>query len=147
VDCDHASELVEAIAAGDLAPDAGLRAHFESCPSCAGALASAQKIEALLAAVPAPAAPPAFTRTVMQSVRAERWRSEQHVDRLFNVAMAVGILLIGGGIIAMLNVSAVFLLATSAWGLIREGTADLMKQAVPTLATYLAAFGLLALRW
>lgn len=144
MDCDHASELVEAIAAGDLTPDAELRAHLESCPSCAGALASARKVEALLAAVPTPAAPAAFTRRVMQSVRAERWRSEQHVDRLFNVAMAVGILLIVGGIAAMLNVSSVFLLAASAWDLVREGTADLMKQAVPTLATYLAAFGLLA---
>ncbi|MGH9308505.1 MAG: hypothetical protein ACRD1U_03980 [Vicinamibacterales bacterium] len=143
MECTHARELVEAIAAGDVSLDQHLRAHFESCPACASALASAQKLEAMLAADAAPAVPPAFASAVMQRIRGERWRAEQHVDRLFNVAIALGILIIVGAVAAMLNVAAVFSLAVSAWALIKDGTGEAMKQAVPTIATYVAAVGLL----
>ena len=39
--CKDASELIEPIASGDLQPDAAARAHFETCPRCASALATA----------------------------------------------------------------------------------------------------------
>lgn len=144
MECTHARELVEAIAAGDVPLDPESRAHFESCPACAFALASAQKLEAMLAADAAPQAPAAFAAVVTQRIRGERWRSEQHVDRLFNIAIALGILIIVGAVVAMLNVTAVFSLAASAWTLIKDGTGEAMKQAVPTIATYVAAVGLLA---
>jgi hypothetical protein len=144
VECTQARELVEAIAAGDVPLDGDSRAHFESCPACASMLASAQKLEAMLAADAPPQTPPAFAPAVMQRIRGERWRSEQHVDRLFNIAIVLGILIVVGSVMAMLNVAAVFSLAASAWALIKDGTGEAMKQAVPTIATYVAAVGLLA---
>ena len=103
--CKMALELVEPIASGDLEPDAAARAHFESCPQCASALATARRLEAVLAGRAAPAAPERFTSSVLQRIRRERWRAEQHVDRLFNVAIAVALLLITGGILALMNMS------------------------------------------
>ena len=48
--CQHAAEFIEAIAADEIQPTPELRAHFETCPSCASALAAAVRLEALLAA-------------------------------------------------------------------------------------------------
>ena len=103
--CKMALELVEPIASGDLEPDAAARAHFESCPQCAAALATARQREAVLAGRAAPAAPERFTSSVLQRIRRERWRAEQHVDRLFNVAIAVALVLITSGILALMNMS------------------------------------------
>ena len=60
--CEDALDLVEPVAAGDLEVDAALRAHFETCPRCASALASARRIEAALSAQDAPPAPPGGPR-------------------------------------------------------------------------------------
>ena len=43
--CQELTDFVEPIAAGDLEPDAEMRAHFETCPLCASELASARRIE------------------------------------------------------------------------------------------------------
>ena len=45
---------------------------------------------------------------MLQRIRRERWRSEQHVDRLFNVAIVVAVFVVVGGIAAMLNLQALF---------------------------------------
>ena len=82
--CAALLDLVDAIAAGDLEPDHEMRAHLESCPTCAAELASARRIEALLAARAAPEAPPRFTVAVQHRIRTERWNAEQRVDRIFN---------------------------------------------------------------
>jgi anti-sigma factor RsiW len=142
--CKDALLLVEPIAAGDLPLDGDTRNHFESCPRCAGALASARKLESALKAVEIPAAPETFTAGVLQRIRRDRWRSEQHVDRLFNVAIAAAVLLVAGGIAAMLNVDAVLSVAASAWLLVRENARGAMKEAAPAVVTYVAAAGLLA---
>ena len=124
--------------------DDSLRAHFETCPRCAGALASARRLEALLKAVEVPPAPERFTSAVLQRIHRDRWRSEQRVDRLFNLAIVAAVLLVVGGIVAMLNVDGVMSMIASAWLVLKEGTRGVMKEAVPTLATYIAAIGLLA---
>jgi anti-sigma factor RsiW len=141
--CEDILDLVEPIAAGDVRLDDDARAHIESCPTCAGALASARALEAALLAVAVPPTPAAFTAAVLQHIRRERWRSEQHVDRLFNLAIAAAVMLVAGGIAAMLNVDAVFSLTASAWILIKEGTGNAVRQAVPVAFTYIAAAGLL----
>ena len=141
--CKEAFELVEPLTSGDLLMDADARAHFETCPRCAGALASARKLEAMLKGEEAPEAPPDFTTAVLQRIRRERWRSEQHVDRLFNLAMVLAMLLVIGGVTAMLNVEAVLSVTASGWGLAKEGVRDILRDAAPTLATYVAAAGLL----
>jgi anti-sigma factor RsiW len=141
--CEDILDLVEPIAAGDVRLDDDARAHIESCPGCAGALASARALEAALLAVAVPPTPATFTAGVLQHIRRERWRSEQHVDRLFNLAIAAAVILVAGGIAAMLNVDAVFSLSASAWVLIKDGAHDAVRQAVPMIATYIAAGGLL----
>jgi hypothetical protein len=144
VRCQDFLDRVEAMAAGDLPLDGIARAHVESCPACASALASARRLESMLAAVEVPSTPVAFTVHVLQRIRRERWRSEQNVDRLFNVAVASAVLLVAGGIFTMLNVDMVLTLSGSAWVVLRDGTRTALKEAAPFIGTYIAAAGLLA---
>ena len=142
--CRDVLELVEPIAAGDLPLDDVVRAHVESCPRCASALASAQRLETALRAVEVPPVPETFAATVMQRIRRDRWRAEQRVDRLFNLAIAAAVLVILVGIAAILNVETVLTMTASAWPLLRDGTRETVRQFAPTFATYVAAAGLLA---
>lgn len=142
--CSRVSGLVEAIAAGDLAIEADVRAHFESCPRCAAALASARRIETLLAAREAPSAPPRFTAAVLASVRRERWRAEQQVDRLFNIAIAAAILLVAGGVVAILNVGTVLGAAASLWNAAALAAGERLTREGPSLLTYAASAAFMA---
>ena len=142
--CADILDLVEPIAAGDLLPDERVREHLHSCPACAGALASARRLEALLKGMDIPAAPAAFAAQVLQRIRRERWRSEQNVDRLFNVAIVAAVIVIAGGLLALLNVGTVISLTGSIWALLREGSRETVRTAAPTVLTYVAAAGLLA---
>jgi len=142
--CADVLDLVEPIAAGDLPPDERVREHLHSCPACAGALASAQRLETLLKAMEFPAAPAAFVSQVLQRIRRDRWRSEQNVDRLFNVAIVAAVILIAGGLLALLNVGTVMSLIGSVWTLVKEGSRETVRTAAPTVVTYVAAVGLLA---
>jgi anti-sigma factor RsiW len=142
--CSDVLELIEPIAAGDIRADEAVRAHLQSCVTCAAALASAQRLEIALKGMEIPPAPAAFTPMVVQRIRRDRWQSEQYVDRLFNVAMVAAVLLMAGGVLAMLNLEAVMGIAASAWGLLRGGMRSTVQDAAPTVATYVAAAGLLA---
>ena len=51
---------------------------------------------------------------VLQRIRRDHWQSEQNVDRLFNLAMVAAVLLMIGGVAAMLNVDVVLAIAGSA---------------------------------
>ena len=141
--CADALDLVEAIAAGDVQPDAAARAHFESCPGCAAALATAKRLESALLAREAPEAPARFTAAVVQRIHRERWRAEQNVDRLFNLAMVAALVLVAGGVLAMLNVSAVMAAAGATWALFSTVGGELAHSAGPTVNTYVAGSGLL----
>src|SRR6185503_19331520 len=142
--CADVLDLVEPIAAGDLLPDERVREHLHSCPACAGALASAQRLETLLKAMEFPAAPAAFASQVLQRIRRDRWQSEQNVDRLFNVAIVAAVILIAGGLFAMLNVDAVISLTSAVWAVLKEGSRETARTAASRAATYIAAGGLLA---
>jgi anti-sigma factor RsiW len=140
--CHDVLDLVDAIASGDdVAPE--LRAHIETCPGCAAALASARRLELALSAREAPEAPATFTAAVSARIRGERWRSEQQVDRLFNLAIAAAILLVVGGSVAIFNVQSVMTVAAGAWSLVSVVTGQAAAQAQPLVATYAAAAGLL----
>ncbi len=60
--CRDVIDQVEAFAAGDQQPDEAARAHLETCPRCASALADARRIETFLMAWPAPRGPGPFHR-------------------------------------------------------------------------------------
>ena len=98
---------------------------------------------------PSPAATPrsrlisAPTSRPARRIRRERWRSEQQVDRLFNVASAAAILLVIGGAVAMLNVQSIMTAATGAWSVLSVFNSQVAAQALPVLATYAAAGALL----
>ena len=141
--CHDVVQLVEAIAAGDLAVGDEVRGHVESCPHCAAALASAHRLEAALAAWPQPAAPDQFTMAVLARVSKERWTSEQRIDRMFNVAIVFVVLVAVAGIAALANVSGV--LAGADWfvTVIAAATAEMARQVAPVIATYVAAAGVL----
>ena len=83
---------------------------------------------------------------MLQRIRRERWRAEQHVDRLFNVAMAVALLLVAGGILALMNLSGVMAAASGAWAIVASLGSQVAREAAPTLNTYIAAAGLLLSR-
>lgn len=137
--CKEAMELVEAIAAGDVEPDHGVRAHFETCPGCASALASARRLEAVLAAREAPLAPARFVPLVLQRVRRDRWSAEQHVDRLFNAAMIAALAIVVAGVLALMNVSGVVAAASETWTVMSRVSGDVARQAGPSVDTYVAA--------
>ena len=141
--CKAALDLVEPIAAGDLEADPAARAHFESCPQCASALATARRVEAALATRAAPAAPARFASSVLQRIRRERWRAEQHVDRLFNVAMVVALVLVAGGILALMNLSGFMAAASGSWAIVASLGGAVAREAAPSTNTYIAAAGLL----
>jgi hypothetical protein len=86
--CEEALETIEAVATGDLVPDARLGSHLSSCVRCGAALASAREIERLLRSRSAPAAPPQFTARTLARIRREWWRSDQVVDAVFNLGVA-----------------------------------------------------------
>jgi anti-sigma factor RsiW len=142
--CKDLIDVVEAIAAGDLEPGAELRAHLETCPTCASALASARHVEAALTRREAPLAPPRFAAIVLQRVRREQWRAEQHVDRLFNAAMVLALVLVAGGAAALMNLSGILAWASQVATVIVTMRNEVARQAAPSLATYIAAAGLLA---
>jgi anti-sigma factor RsiW len=137
--CKDVHDGVEAIAAGDVQPGAELRAHLETCPTCASALASARRIDAALARREAPQAPPRFAAAVLARVRRDEWRAEQHVDRLFNVAMVLALLLVAGGTAALMNLSGLLAWAGQAAALMGTIRSDVARAAAPSLATYIAA--------
>ncbi len=140
--CDDVLDKIEPLAAGDLTPTEALRAHLETCPSCASALATARRVETALAARPIVEAPVRFAATVQARIRRERWVEEQRVDRIFNGAIAAAILLAVGGVFFLLRGSVVldaagqFLAVLSAFG---EGEPS---AGAPSLGTYVAAMGL-----
>jgi hypothetical protein len=140
--CNDAIDLVEAIAAGDVELAGEALEHVESCPRCAAALASARRIEAILTTRETPAAPPRFTPLVMARIRRERWRSEQAVDRLFNVAIAAAVLLVSAGVMALLNLNQVITVAATLWTFLAEASVASSPTRGPTIGTYVAAVGL-----
>jgi hypothetical protein len=136
--CHDLDDLIEAIAARDIEPDAAARAHLDRCARCSAALALAREIEGALAAPP-PAAPAQFANTVMARVRRERWRREQRLDVVFNVSIAAGILLVVGGVWMLLNLSGLTAVTGEASRVLAEASADVFARAASAAPTYALA--------
>jgi anti-sigma factor RsiW len=97
VRCEHLEPLIEAIADGSLAPDAGAAAHLASCAVCAARLAEAQAIDSLLRTREVAVPSASFTAAVMARVGHERWKTERAVDIGFNLLMAAAVMIILAG--------------------------------------------------
>jgi hypothetical protein len=88
---------------------------------------------------------------VLGRIRNDRWRSEQRVDRIFNVAIVVAALLVVGGLAALTNVGALLSVGGWIWGAVAQLSGQLVQQAAPTLFSYVAAafllMSMLAMWW
>jgi len=107
VTCAEVRELIEAVAAGDEPGGAEFEAHVAACSACAAALETARRIERALAALPAPAAPAQFSRQVMAAVRRARWQHDNQVDRVFNFAIVLGLVIVAVAAVSLLNLGSV----------------------------------------
>jgi anti-sigma factor RsiW len=141
--CRDVADLIEPIAAGELEPAPEVRAHFETCPSCALMLATARRLEAAFLASQPPPVPDRFVAAVLQRARRERWRRERNVDLLFNVAIVVALLIVVGGVLALVDVSGVAAASSDAWAQLSAVSTQLARQMAPAINTYIAAAGLL----
>lgn len=142
--CHDVLNRIEAVIAGDEAATPEMRTHLEGCVRCAAALATARQIEEALAARPVPAAPAGFGAAVAARIRQDRWRSEEHVDRVFNVALVLGILLVVGGVAALFNVGALASGVAGGLAILNRATGELIVRAAPAVRTYVIAIGFLA---
>lgn len=140
--CDEVLDQLEAIASGETQPDGRVAAHLSSCRHCRAALDRARRIETLLAARPAPAAPGPFTSRVLARVRRARWRAEQYVDFGFNLAVIVGSLIVAGSIWLLLERTGLGAVGHGVLAIFGAGVASLTRQVTPLLPVYLAAAGL-----
>jgi anti-sigma factor RsiW len=141
--CDELVDLVDPIATGDLQADAAVEAHLSTCPSCARALDAARRIEGLLRARPAPAAPAQFTSRLMGHIRRARWRREQIVDGIFNSAMIAAALLLVTGLWIALRHTGLSAVSREAIDMLGPGMIAAAQKVAPSLPLYAGATGLL----
>jgi predicted anti-sigma-YlaC factor YlaD len=142
--CDEVLESIEAIAAGDLAPDAAAAAHLASCASCRAALARAREIDRLLQSRPAPAAPPQFTSRALARIRRDQWRRDQLVDAGFNTAVAALVLAVVVALWLVVNRTGIVTVSADAVDLVEMFAVTGMRRIGAELPAYAAATALLA---
>jgi predicted anti-sigma-YlaC factor YlaD len=142
--CDEVLDRIEAIAAGEVAPDGRIADHLGSCADCAAALESARRVERLLKQRAAPRAPAQFTTRTLGRVRRARWRSEQVVDAGFNAAI---VLVVSGIVVAiwmLAHRSGLAAVGNDAVDLLGSGVAAFARRVGPSLPLYAGATALVA---
>ena len=139
VTCAEADLYLDAVAGGgdDVPPDTA--AHLAACSRCQVALANARLIDAALRTLPAADVPALFTNAVMTKVRRQRWRSEQIIDWTFNVALALGLVLIAGGIAGVAWASGMVAIGGDMLTLARTGADQIAEHLAGNAATFAVA--------
>ena len=142
--CDQIVELLEPLAAGDLAPDEGVERHLASCVRCAEALAAARRVDQLLR-TRAIATPPAqFTARTLARIRRDRWRREQFFDAGFNVATAAVLTGVVLGVWMIIDRSGLSAVSRDLIDLFSEEVITVARQMAPSLSLYAGATALIA---
>ena len=139
--CDDVA--IEAIASGELTPDAATAAHLASCAACTAALDNARLVDALLRARPAPAAPPQFTSRTLSRIHHASWRREQIVDGIFNGALIATALLVTTALVIAFRRTGMSLPGRDAMAIISLGMTTMAQRVSPSLPLYAGATGLL----
>jgi predicted anti-sigma-YlaC factor YlaD len=142
--CDEFLETAEAIAAGDVTPDARVDAHLATCVNCARALSAARRVERLLKARAVPQAPPQFTARVLSRIRGDRWRREQFLDAGFNLAIGVIVIALVAGLWMLFSQSGMSRVARDAFNVLGSSGVGFIERAARSLPLYLGAAGALA---
>jgi len=137
--CTDFDELIEPIAAGDIEPDPGMRAHLQSCAACTRALAMARQIDLVLASQSTPAPAPAFTGALMARLRRERWRSEQSLDAAFNIAVGLAVAVGVGGVVMVATASGLASVSADLVRVFLSATAAALVTIAPALPVYALA--------
>jgi anti-sigma factor RsiW len=141
--CDEALDSVEAVAAGDLVPDGRVASHLASCPNCALALTRARQLEASLRQRAVPRPPSQFTARTLTRIRRARWRTDQFLDVGFNLAIAVILFAVFGGVWMLLHRSGLEVVTGDAVNVFGSGFVSLAKRVAPALPLYAGAAALL----
>jgi anti-sigma factor RsiW len=141
--CADAADLIESVAAGELAPDASLSAHLAGCPACAQSVQTARQIDGLLRARPVPSAPSQFTSHVVARLHRATWRREQIVDAVFNSLMIAAALIVAAGFWIALQRSGVSLVNRDAVDIFSAGMLTAAQKVAPSLPLYAGATGLI----
>jgi anti-sigma factor RsiW len=136
--CQDVDDGIEAVLSGDEPATDAFRAHVESCPRCAAAVAAARQIDQLLASATRVRAPADFSSTVLARIRRDRWRSEQQLDRLFNAGLAAGVLLIVAGVLTLVNMSGITTLFSTGAHAVNQAAGRILIDSVPALPTLMA---------
>jgi hypothetical protein len=143
--CDEVLELIEPIAAGELAADERVEGHIASCGQCAASLRSARRLEQLLQGRGVAKPPAQFTSRIMGRIRRDRWRREQFLDAGFNAAVGLAALTLVVALWIVFTRSGIGAAARDAIVLANSTVLDtLARRVAPSLPLYLGAFGLVA---
>ena len=137
--CTDLDDLIEAIAARELEPDADMRAHLATCLTCARALALARQIDGVLARQAVPNPSPGFTPALMARLRRERWQSEQYLDLAFNVAIALAVAAGVGGLWMVLTASGLAALSADLTRLFIATSGAVLTSMAPAVPVYALA--------
>jgi anti-sigma factor RsiW len=143
--CDQVVELLEPIAAGDLAPDQGVQRHLATCARCAEALAAARRVDQLLRAREVPATPAQFTSRTLARIRRDRWRREQFFDAGFNVAIAAVLAGVVVGVWMIIDRSGLSAISSDIVDLFSTEVVTVARQMAPSLSLYAGATALIAM--
>jgi anti-sigma factor RsiW len=149
--CDELDDLIEPLAAGELDVTAAMEAHLSTCEGCRTAYALAVSIERTLVSQPAPKVPDAFLMSVMSGVRRYRWRSERYLDFAFNLLIGLTVIVVAGGLFALLTVSGLAAVSADMVRVFLGGSSELTARAMPNAglftATLLVVVGGMGLWW
>lgn len=141
--CEEFDAIVEPLAAGELEPSPAAAEHLAGCLRCAAAVALAHRIDSALAASAPRLPPPRFAAAVVSRLRRERWRDEQRVDRVFNLALAVAAVLVAVGIGMLFNLSGLAAVGRDTANLLAAGLRVAGRQVGTQLPAYIAGTSLL----
>lgn len=142
--CDEVLEAIEPIAGGNVTPSDRIADHLATCPQCAAALESARRLEQMLRFRPIPRPPQQFTARTVGRVRRARWQSDQFLDAGFNVAIAIVVAGIVGGIWMLLHRSGMAAVSNDAVNLLATGLVAFAQKVGPSVPLYAGATALLA---
>jgi predicted anti-sigma-YlaC factor YlaD len=143
--CDEVLELVEPIAAGELAVDSRVGSHLASCANCTAALADARRLEQLLRGREVPKPSTQFTTRIMGRIRRDRWRREQFLDTGFNVVVGLLAVTVIVVVWVLLSRSGLGAISRDAFNALTSTALTAIRQRLASsLPLYLSAFALVA---